>query len=147
MSTTIRKACNIFLDFLIILLGIIILINVYSYIQIKILNKSYSSFFDYSVFEVQTGSMKPAISPSDVIIVKSDKNPNVNDIITYKKDNDFITHRVVEKSGNNYITKGDANKDEDLPKYQDIDKFYETMLETADRESMKKVLSIDYFKN
>ena len=113
MSTAIRKTCNIFLDFLIILLGIIILINVYSYIQIKILNKSYSSFFGYSVFEVQTGSMKPAISPSDVIIVKSDKNPNVNDIITFKKNNDFITHRVVEKSGNNYITKGDANNTRD----------------------------------
>ncbi|MCR5482888.1 MAG: signal peptidase I [Bacilli bacterium] len=113
MSTTIRKTCNIFLDFLIILLGIIILINVYSYIQIKILNKNYSSFFGYSVFEVQTGSMKPAISPSDVIIVKSDKNPNVNDIITYKKNDDFITHRVVEKSGNNYITKGDANNTRD----------------------------------
>ena len=57
--------------------------------------------------------MKPSISPSDVIIVKSDKNPHVNDIITYKKKNDFITHRVVEKSGNNYITKGDANNTKD----------------------------------
>ena len=113
MSTAIRKTCNVILDFLIIILGIIILINVYSYIQIKIYNKSYSSFFGYSVFEVQTGSMNPTISPSDVIIVKSNKNPNVNDIVTYKKDNDFITHRVVEKSGNNYITKGDANNARD----------------------------------
>lgn len=113
MSTTIRKACNILLDFLIVILGIIILINVYSCIQIKILNKSYSSFFGYSAFEVKTGSMKPTISPSDVIIVKSEKNPNVNDIITYKNKNDFITHRVVEKSDNNYITKGDANNTRD----------------------------------
>lgn len=113
MSTAIRKTCNILLDFLIILLGIIILINVYSYIQIKILNKSYSSFFGYSVFEVQTGSMRPTISPSDVIIVKSDNNPNVNDVITYMKDDDFITHRVVEKSSDNYITKGDANNTRD----------------------------------
>lgn len=113
MNKAIRKTCNILLDFLIIILGIIILINVYSFIQIKILNKDYSSFFGYSTFEVQTGSMKPTISPSDVIIVKSDKNPGVNDIITYKKKNDFITHRVVEKSGNNYITKGDANNAKD----------------------------------
>ena len=113
MSTTIRKACNILLDFLIVILGIIILINVYSCIQIKIFNKSYSSFFGYSAFEVKTGSMKPTISPSDVIIVKSEKNPNVNDIITYKNKGDFITHRVVEKSDNNYITKGDANNTRD----------------------------------
>lgn len=113
MSTAIRKTCNIFLDLFIFLLGIIILINVYSYVQIKIFNESYSSFFGYSVFEVQTGSMNPTISPSDVIIVKSDKNPNVNDIITYRKNDDFITHRVVEKSGSNYITKGDANNTRD----------------------------------
>ena len=113
MKTTVRKTCNILLDFLIIILGIIILVNVYSFIQIKILNKDYSSFFGYSTFEVQTGSMKPSISPSDVIIVKSDKNPKVNDIITFKKKNDFITHRVVEKSGNTYITKGDANNARD----------------------------------
>ena len=92
MMTAIRKTCNIILDFL---------------------NKSYSSFFGYSAFEVKTGSMKPTISPSDVIIVKNEKNPNVNDIITYKNNNDFITHRVVEKSGNNYITKGDANNTRD----------------------------------
>ena len=113
MTTAIRKTCNIILDFLIIILGIIILINVYSCIQVKILNKSYSSFFGYSAFEVKTGSMKPTISPSDVIIVKNEKNPNVNDIITYKNKDDFITHRVVEKSGNNYITKGDANNTRD----------------------------------
>ena len=120
MSTTIRKTCNILLDFLIILLGIIVLINVYSFIQIKILNKSYSSFFGYSVFEVQTGSMKPTIGPSDVIIVKNNKNPNVNDIITYKNKNSFITHRVVEKSANNYITKGDANNTRDSAITSDV---------------------------
>lgn len=51
------------------------------------------------------------------------------------------TTRKILNKGNQYnldIYKGTID---------DIDKFYQTMLETADRESMKKVLPIEYFKN
>lgn len=50
------------------------------------------------------------------------------------------TTRKILNKGNQYnlnMYKGSIN---------DIDKFYQTMLETADRESMKKVLPIEYFK-
>ena len=38
-----------------------------------------------------------------------------NDIITYKSGKDFITHRVIEKTEDNLITKGDANTSKDSP--------------------------------
>ena len=109
----ILKTCNIVLDILIFICGLILLVSIYNDIQVKVFKKDYADFFGYSTFEVQTGSMKPAINVSDLIIVKKDKSPNVKDIITFKVGNDYITHRVVEVYKDTYVTKGDANNAKD----------------------------------
>lgn len=119
MSTTNNKnfvkITNIILDILIFLFGVILLITIYNTIQVKVLKNDYSSFFGYSVFEVQTGSMKTKINPGDWIIVKKSDNFKIDDIVTFKQDNDFITHRIVETYKQTYITKGDANPSKDDP--------------------------------
>ena len=55
-----------------------------------------------------------------LIVVKRGNTPKIRDIITYKKGDDFITHRVVEAYKETYVTKGDANnaKDEAIKKDQ-----------------------------
>src|SRR5574344_402147 len=119
-----EKILNIALDILIVIFGFILLVSIYNNIQIKILGNSYSSFFGYSTFEVQTGSMADAINPGDWIIVKYAKNVKLNDIITFEKDGDFITHRVVEVYKETYVTMGDANnsKDDAISKNQVVGK-------------------------
>ena len=37
------------------------------------------------------------------------------DIVTYKKDNKYVTHRIIKIEGDKVITKGDANNVEDPP--------------------------------
>ena len=118
-NAILSKLTNILLDILIFIFGIILLISIYKEIQIKILGNSYSSFFGYSIFEVQTGSMSNYINISDWIIVKSSNEIKLGDVITYEKDGDFITHRVVEKYKGTYITKGDANNAKDDPVSQE----------------------------
>ena len=113
MNTIVKKTCNVILDILIILFGIVFLVSIYSDIQVKVLKKDHADFFGLSMFEVQTGSMSPNINPSDVIIVKANKSPKVKDIITYKNGKDYITHRVVEAYKGTYVTKGDANNSKD----------------------------------
>lgn len=119
-----EKIINIVLDILIVLFGIILLISIYNNVQIKILGNEYSSFFGYSTFEVQTGSMADTINPGDWIVVKITKNVELNDIITYSQKGEFITHRVVETYKDKYITKGDANnsKDDSINKSQIVGK-------------------------
>ena len=119
-----KKICNIFLDILIGVFGVILLITIYNDVQVKVLNKSYADFFGYSTFEVQTGSMRPTININDLIIVKKDDSPKIKDIITYKKGKEFITHRVVEAYKETYVTRGDANntKDEAIKKDQIVGK-------------------------
>ncbi|WP_336023156.1 signal peptidase I [Halobellus salinisoli] len=71
-------------------------------------------------FVVLSGSMEPAMSPGDAIIVReaSPEEIEERDIITYRTDSDTpTTHRVVdvvEQDGSvAYATKGDANEDAD----------------------------------
>jgi len=111
----IAKLINIILNILIGIFGVILLITIYNSIQTKILKNSYSSFFGYSVFEVQTGSMSDTINAGDWIIVKYQRSINLDDIITYEKNGEFITHRVVEVYKETYVTKGDSNNTKDDP--------------------------------
>ena len=110
-----EKILNIILNALILIFSIILLISLYNNLQVKFLKKDYSDFFGYSIFEVQTGSMKPEIKPGDWIVVKSTDEVNLKDIITYKKDGEFITHRVIGTYNSTYVTKGDANNSKDDP--------------------------------
>lgn len=41
------------------------------------------------------------------------KEWNPGDVITYRRGNMVVTHRIVEKSEEGYYTKGDANAEED----------------------------------
>lgn len=63
---------------------------------------------------VSSGSMEPELSVGDVIIIKECANYEVGDIITYNvEDKYFVTHRIVDKEGNSFVTKGDNNNIED----------------------------------
>ncbi len=113
---TIEKIGNLVLNALIIIFSVILLISIYTNIQTRFMKKDYADFFGYSVFDVQTGSMEDTISAGDWIVVKLTQKVKLNDIITYKLDNDYITHRVVEVYAGTYLTRGDANpSDDDKP--------------------------------
>ena len=123
-SKIIQKSCNIILDILIVIIGIILLGTIYNTIQVKVLNKKKADFFGYTTFEVQTGSMAPTINASDLIIVKKDNKVEIKDIITYEKNGEYITHRIVDLYKDTLVTKGDANntKDEAIKKEQIVGK-------------------------
>ena len=83
---------------------------IYTFVMTDILKKDYVNVFGYTYFVVATGSMSGTIEVDDIIFVKITKNVKTNDIITFKnKDGDIITHRLIQKKGNQYITKGDVN--------------------------------------
>ena len=104
-----KKACNIVLDILIVLIGLVLLGTIYNTIQVKVLHKNKADFFGFTTFEVQTGSMAPTINASDLIIVQKSDKAEIKDIITYEHNGEYITHRVVDAYKDNYVTKGDAN--------------------------------------
>lgn len=109
----VNKIFGAILNTLLIIVMIFICLGVYYIVQIKVLNKEYANMFNYTFFEVATGSMSHTIEIGDVVIVKLTKDVEENDIIVYQEGKDIITHRLIKKDENGLITKGDANNSED----------------------------------
>lgn len=106
---------KIFTVFLIVFTFLVMSLAIYNFVSVKILNKDYPNLFGYTFFEIVSGSMSPTIEKGDMILVKLDTDYNVGDIVSYKDNNSIITHRIVEKTDNYYVTKGDANNTLDNP--------------------------------
>lgn len=111
----------------------LIIVAIYNILIVSItsiLNKTGRSMFGYRAYIITTDSMKPNISQGDIIIIKEteEEKLKIDDIITFRKNNKLITHRIIEietdEDGNKqYVTKGDNNNIEDLEKvsYQEIE--------------------------
>lgn len=68
----------------------------------------------FCAYVVLSGSMEPEIPTGSVVVVDGRKKEwNPGDVITYRRGNMVVTHRIVEKSEEGYCTKGDANAEED----------------------------------
>ena len=80
-----KKIANI----IIFILIIIVIILLYTFVESNILKKDYVNIFGYTVFQVETGSMAPTIKIDDIVVIKLGTEINQNDIITYKKDENF----------------------------------------------------------
>ena len=105
MNKKIKLITNIILIIIIVILSIYVLLKITNIVDI---------------YKVQTGSMEDGIHVGDYIIVLKHGEYKENDIVTFKKDNILITHRIIkapfydEESETWYVeTKGDNAKDKD----------------------------------
>ena len=108
-----KKIVKIITNTILVILFIILAIIIFVKAKTLINGNNYFELFGYSLFEVATGSMEPAISKNDIIITKKNNTYEINDIITFSKDKNYITHRIISKNNDTYITKGDANNTAD----------------------------------
>ena len=69
----------------------------------------------YYIFQIATGSMEHELVAGDYIIVEKTDDYKVGDIITYREDGYYITHRINQMDENKIVTKGDANNSPDSP--------------------------------
>ena len=110
---------NIIINLIIFVLGIIAILVIWTSIQLNVQNKEYANIFGYSIFSTETGSMAPTMKKGDIVIVKIGEQVQEQDIITYKQEKSFITHRIIKKEGNSIIAKGDNNNTQDEPIQED----------------------------
>jgi signal peptidase len=117
------KVSRIAKGVVIVILSIILIMNVYVFIQTKTKPNSVPSLFGYKPFIVLSGSMENEIYVGDLVIVKEvdPKTLQVNDIIAFRDSENYVTtHRIINvvntDKGKCFETKGDANntKDNDI---------------------------------
>ena len=98
MIKILKKVLDVFIIILILFLA--------TYYVLKITGR-------VDIFGIKTGSMEEHIHAGDYILIYRKNSYSVGDVITYKKDGYYITHRIVNVDNDSIITKGDANNIED----------------------------------
>ena len=93
-----KKVLSIIL--IVICLGILI-VNVCSIFGVSI--------FGFRLLKVASGSMEPTLPINSLILIKECNEYKENDIVTYKDNGGYTTHRVLQAKQYSFITKGDAN--------------------------------------
>ena len=61
------------------------------------------------IYEVKTGSMEDGIHAGDYILIIRKDDYNVGDVVTFKVEDYYVTHRIIKKNKDKVLTKGDAN--------------------------------------
>lgn len=100
---------------LIVIAACIIGVNVYSMNASRLAGNSVPMPFGVGAAVVLSGSMEPELSTGDLLIIAERESYNVGDVVVYQDGRTAVTHRIVSISGNEVITRGDANNTEDEP--------------------------------
>ena len=87
-------------------------------IVFSLISATHLSLFGCRVFRVGSGSMEPCLKTNDLVIIKKFDDYNIGDIVTYTDKGIYVTHRIISKKNNTFVTKGDANSAEDEPIYK-----------------------------
>lgn len=98
---------------LLILCGAVLGFNIYSANANSLVGNKLPTPFGYGAAVVLSGSMEPELSKGDLIIVKETNSYNCEDIVVFQDGNSLVVHRIIEKSDEEVITKGDANNTDD----------------------------------
>ena len=114
MGSVLKKVANFIVNVIMALVFLILLVVIVIKLNMLVSGKNYFLINGYSIFCVATGSMEPTISQNDIIIVKQSDTYKVDDIITFIKGEEFITHRIVSINDETVTTKGDANNAVDV---------------------------------
>ena len=69
--------------------------------------------FGVGVSVVLSGSMEPALSVDDVLVVKSQKEYFVDDMVVFNDHGTLVVHRIISIVDGEITTKGDANDSAD----------------------------------
>ncbi len=95
------------------ILSILLLLNVWQLVSHYAFHQDPPSVLGFSPVIVLSGSMEPAFSAGDLLIIQRKENYRKDEIVTFEDRGSLTTHRIVELSAEGFTTKGDHNNAED----------------------------------
>lgn len=102
-------ACLLYIP--VVLLSLMILGNLYLGISKAVTGVAVPKLLGFSPLVVMSGSMKPAIYPGDVVVIK-EQGPELyksGDVASYLMGQIVYTHRIVSVEDGMFVMKGDSN--------------------------------------
>ena len=67
----------------------------------------------YNLYQISSDSMANTLKTNDYFLIRKTNNYKVGDIVTFKREDRLVTHRIIRIDGDKIITKGDSNFKED----------------------------------
>lgn len=98
------------------LLAVLLACNLYILIAGTVLGIEHPNIFGFSTAVVVSGSMEPALSIDDMLVIRKGESYGTGDIITFQSGENLVTHRIVGETEEGFVTRGDANNTNDAEK-------------------------------
>lgn len=95
--------------------SLIVGINLYSWNASTLVGNEMPMPFGWGISVVLSGSMEPALSVNDLVIIAEQSQYNEGDIVVYQDSSSLVIHRIISIDENKVITQGDANNTADKP--------------------------------
>ena len=99
----------------VMLISLLIGWNLYSMNASRLLGNAVPMPFGVGAAVVLSGSMEPALSAGDLLIIAKQTHYEIGDIVVYQDGRVAVTHRIVAFAEDEVITRGDANNTADRP--------------------------------
>ena len=90
-------------------LAAIVGLNIWQMAARALFGQDLLGLFGYSALAVMSGSMEPAISAGDLLIIHRKAVYQEGDVISFSDNGNYITHRLVGQTDGGFITQGDSN--------------------------------------
>ena len=98
-----------------VLLAALVGVSIYSMNASMLGGNALPMPFGFGMTVVLSGSMEPALSVDDLLIVTPEDDYKVGDIVVFQTSRTAVVHRIVSIDGETFTTRGDANTGNDEP--------------------------------
>ena len=90
-------------------LAAIVGFNIWQIAARSLFGQELPGLLGYSALAVMSGSMEPAISAGDLLIIHRKAVYQEGDVISFSDNGNYITHRLIGQTDGGFITQGDSN--------------------------------------
>lgn len=97
-----------------LILGLLVVANVWLMAQRFLLHENMPSIFGLTPVYVLSGSMEPAFSAGDMILITEEPEYEIGDVVTYQMGEQTVTHRIIGVEDGLFCLQGDANNAPDI---------------------------------
>lgn len=98
-----------------IIAGLVLGVNVYRWNAETLAGNALPMPFGWGAAVVMSGSMEPALSVNDLVLIRQAESYEVGDVIVYQSGNSLVIHRIVDIQDEMITARGDANNADDEP--------------------------------
>ena len=110
-----KKVKTIIRIVILTLIAALVGVSIYSINAARLNGNSLPMPLGFGLTVVLSGSMEPALSVGDMLVVAPQESYEVEDVVVFQTGRSAVVHRIISITEEGVITRGDANNTDDEP--------------------------------